>query len=147
MFKEKITYTDYDDVVRTETFYFNFTKAELLELQLMYPGGYAEYIDKTVDSGDRPKIMAMFKDLIVRTYGEKSEDGRRLVKSKELSEAFLQTPAYDQLFMKLASDNEYATSFVLGVMPDIGDPDKKQEIIDKTKAKIEEQRQLAEKSK
>lgn len=142
MFKEKITYTDYDGVVRTETFYFNFTKSELLELQLMYPGGYAEYIDKTVDSQDRPKLMAMFKDLIKRTYGEKTEDGRRLIKSEELSNAFVQTPAYDQLFMKLASDNEYATSFVLGVMPDMGDPDKKQEILDKTKAKLEEKKLL-----
>lgn len=141
MFKEKITYTDYDGVERTETFYFNFTKTELMELQMSYPGGYAQYVERTVESKDRPELMRMFKDMIKMTYGEKSPDGRRLVKSSELSEAFMQTPAYDELFMKLASDSDYATKFVIGVMPNIGSEDKKQEILDKAKSLIESKKE------
>ena len=86
----------------------------------------------------------MFKDLIARSYGEKSGDGRRLVKSKELSRAFMETPAYDELFMKIATDTNFATDFVSGVMPDFGQPDKKAEIVAQTKARIEEKKQAAE---
>lgn len=144
MFQEKITYTDYDGVERTETFYFNLSRAEITELQLTYPGGYAEHIEKVTESRDRPAIVKMFKDLIFRTYGEKSEDGRRLVKSEELSRAFIETPAYDELFMRIASDPDYATRFVAGVMPDFGNPDAKAEVIAKTKARIDEMRKNAE---
>lgn len=144
MLSKKITYTDYDGVQRTETFYFNLSRAELTELQLTYPGGYAEHIERVTDSQDRPAIIALFKDLIKRTYGEKSEDGRRLVKSPELSEAFMQTPAYDELFMEIASNSDFATEFVANVMPDFGEPDKKAQLIAQTKARIEGKKNLAE---
>lgn len=143
MFTHEITYKDFDGVERTETFYFNLSRAELTELQLTYPGGYAEHIEKVTKSQDRPAIVAMFKDLIKRTYGEKSEDGRRLMKSEELSNAFMETNAYDDLFMRLAQDADFATSFVSGVMPDFGDEkakDAKAELIAKTRARIEEKR-------
>lgn len=144
MLTKKITYTDFDGVERTETFYFNLTRTEITELQLTYPGGYAEYIEKVTDSQDRPKIIEMFKDLIMRTYGEKSEDGRRLIKSPELSKAFMETPAYDELFMEIATNADFATEFVAGVMPDFGQPDKKAEVIAQTKARIEEKKTAAE---
>ena len=143
MLTKKITYTDFDGNERTETFYFNLSRAELTELQLTYPGGYAEHIEKVTDSQDRPKIIEMFKDLIKRSYGEKSEDGRRLVKSSEISEAFMQTPAYDELFMEIATNADFATEFVAGVMPDFGQPEKKAEVIAQTKALIEEKKQKA----
>ena len=144
MLTKKITYTDFDGVERTETFYFNLTRSEITELQLTYPGGYAEYIEKVTASQDRPKIIEMFKDLIMRTYGEKSEDGRRLMKSPERSKAFMETPAYDELFMQIATDPNFATEFVAGVVPDFGQPDKKAEIVAQTKQLLEEKRQAAE---
>ena len=141
MLAKKITYTDYDGVERTETFYFNLTRAELTELQLTYPGGYAEHIERVTESADRPKIVEMFKDLIYRTYGEKTEDGRRLVKSPELSKAFMETLAYDELFIEIATDAEFAAEFVAGVMPDFGEPDKKAELVEQTKKLIEDKKQ------
>ena len=90
----------------------------------------------------------MFKDLMARTYGVKSEDGRRLIKSPELYEEFTQTGAYDEFFMKLCTDADFATEFVAGVMPDFGDPeakakvvaDAKAELLAKTQARIEEKK-------
>ncbi len=149
MFTHKVTYTDFDGNERTETLYFNLTKAELTELQLTFPGGYAEHIQEVTDKGDRPEIIRLFKDLLKRSYGVKSDDGRRLIKTDELYDEFTQTGAYDEVFMKLCTDAEFATDFVGGIMPDFGDPegkakimaDAKSELLDKTKARIEAKKQ------
>ena len=142
MLVKKITYTDYDGNERTETFYFNLSRSEITELQLTYPGGYAQYIERTIDSKDRPKLMEMFKDIIARSYGEKSEDGRRLIKSKDLSVSFMQTEAYDELFMELITDPNASIGFIKGVIPDLGDNANKDQIIkeavERTGVKLDE---------
>ena len=120
MLKKKITYTDYNDVERTEDFYFNLTKAEIMEMELGTSGGLAEMIQRIVDAQDAPSIVKIFKDLILKAYGEKSPDGKRFIKSKEISDAFSQTEAYSQLFMELATDTDAAAEFVNGIVPNMG---------------------------
>ena len=88
MLKETITYNDYNGVERTENFYFNLTKAELMEMELGTSGGMTEYMNKIIEAQDGPSIMKVFKDIVFKAYGEKSADGRRFIKSKELSEEF-----------------------------------------------------------
>ena len=117
MLKKTITYTDYNGVERKEDFYFNLTKAELMEMEMSTEGGLAERIQKVVDTKDVPSIIKIFKDLVLKAYGEKSADGKRFIKSKELSEAFAQTEAYSILFMELASDADEASKFINGIVP------------------------------
>ena len=117
MLKKTITYTDYNDLQRTEDFYFNLSEAEVLEMEMGTTGGLAEMIRKIVAAQDAPSIVNVFKDLILKAYGEKSPDGKRFIKSKELSEAFSQTEAYSQLFMELSTDAEKGAAFVNGIMP------------------------------
>lgn len=117
MLKKTITYTDYNGVERTEDFYFNLTKAELMEMEMGTPGGMSEMISKIVSAKDAPTIISVFKNLILKAYGEKSPDGKRFVKSDEISNAFAQTEAYSELFMELASDADAASNFVNGVAP------------------------------
>ena len=117
MLKKTITYTDYNGVERTEDHYFNLTKAEIMEMELSTTGGLAEMIQKITKAQDAPAIIKVFKDLVLKSYGEKSPDGRRFIKSKELSDAFAQTEAYSQLFMELATDADAASKFVNGIMP------------------------------
>lgn len=117
MLKKTITYHDYNDVERTEDFYFNLSKAELLEMELGTSGGLAEMIKKIVAAQDAPSIIKVFKELVLKAYGEKSPDGKRFIKSPELSEAFSQTEAYSQLFMALATDDKQAAEFVNGIVP------------------------------
>lgn len=118
MWKETITYTDYFGETRTEDFRFHLSKAECAERQMAVAGGgYAELLKKIVDAKDAEKIVSYFKQFILDSYGEISEDGRRFVKSPELSKAFSETPAYEQLYMRLATDDEYAAKFVNGVLP------------------------------
>lgn len=117
MLKKLITYTDYNGIERTEPFYFHLNEAELTEWELITEGGMVELINKIVDAKDTPAIIKLFKELIFKAYGEKSADGRRFIKSEELSIAFSQTPAYSQLYMELATDHNAAAEFVNQVVP------------------------------
>lgn len=119
MLKKTITYTDYNDVERTEDFYFNLTKAELMEMEMGAVGGLSGMIEKIVSAKDAPAIIKVFKELVLKAYGEKSADGKRFIKSKEISDAFAQTEAYSQLFMELATDADAASKFVNGIAPNM----------------------------
>lgn len=117
MLKKTIIYNDYNGSERTEDFYFNLSKAEVTEMEMSTAGGLAEMIKKIIATQDAPSIIKIFKDLILKAYGEKSPDGKRFIKSEELSMAFSQTEAYSQLFMELAVDADAASNFINGVVP------------------------------
>ena len=119
MLKKTITYTDYNDVTHTETYLFNLSKAECMEMEMSTSGGLTEMINKIIETQDVPAIIKIFKDLILKAYGVKSPDGKRFIKSEELSTAFAQTEAYSVLFMELATNAEEAAAFVNGIMPSI----------------------------
>lgn len=118
MWKETITYTDYFGEERTEDFRFNLSKAECAERQMKFAGGgYGEFLRKIVEAKDAEKIVEYFKQFLLDSYGEISRDGRRFIKSPELSKAFSETEAYSILYMKLATDDQFAADFVNGVVP------------------------------
>lgn len=117
MYKKTITYTDYNGKERTEDFYFNLTKAELMEINFGFSGGMEQSIRDIVDMQDGKKLMELFKEFILRSYGEKSPDGRRFIKSKEMAEEFSQTEAYSELFMELSSDDKAANEFLINTLP------------------------------
>jgi len=117
MLKKTITYVDYDGNERTEDFYFNLSKAEIAEMELSAEGGLTKLIERIVAAQDGKKIVEIFKDLILRAYGEKSPDGKRFIKSPELRDAFAQTEAYSELFMELATNVDASTAFVNGIVP------------------------------
>lgn len=117
MLKKTITYTDYNQVERTEDFYFNLTKAEVMEMEMSTSGGMAEMIQRIIAAQDSPAIIKIFKELVLKAYGEKSPDGKRFIKSDEISTAFAQTEAYSNLFMELATDADAAAKFVNGIIP------------------------------
>ena len=117
MLKKTVTYPDYNGVERTEDFYFHFTKAEILELEMGTNGGLAEMLDKIVKTKDAAAIIRTFKDLVLKAYGVKSPDGRRFIKNDEVRDDFAQTEAYSIIFMELATDADAAAKFVNGVIP------------------------------
>lgn len=121
MLKKTIKFTDYNGVDREEDFYFNLSKAEILEMELGTVGGLTEMIQRIVATNDTPSIVKIFKDLILKAYGEKSADGKRFLKVNDagvpLSIAFSQTEAYSILFMELATDADAAAKFVNGIVP------------------------------
>ena len=117
MLKKTITSVDFNGNERTEDFYFNLTKAEVMEMEMSTVGGLSEMIQKIVSAQDTPSIIKVFKDLILRSYSEKSTDSKRFIKTPEMAESFSQTEAYSVLFMELATDAEAAAAFVNGIIP------------------------------
>ena len=112
------TYKDFNGTERKETFHFFISTAELMEMQLVTEGGLAAKIQEIIDAKDQPTLVKLFKDLLLKSYGEKSDDGRRFIKSEEMSKAFTETPVYSELYMKLISDAKLASEFVNGILPD-----------------------------
>lgn len=118
MLKKRIRYEDYDGIKREEDFWFHLNKAEVSEW-LMQSGGYTldKVMLKLARENNVKDLMGVVKDLISRSYGEKSVDGKRFIKSKEQTEAFLQTEAYSNLFMELMGDGEEMAKFFTGIIP------------------------------
>ena len=122
MLVQRIDYVDFDGHKRSEDYYFNFTEAEIQEMNLKTPGGLKAKLEKIVQTMDERELVSYFKSLILDSYGVKSDDGRRFIKSKELSEEFSQTGAYNKLFMQLTTDTNAAIKFVKGIIPDVPEP-------------------------
>ena len=119
MLKKTVTYTDFDGNERTEDFYFNLTRAEVTEMEMSIDGGLVKTIEKVVASKNPRQIVEIFKDVVLRAYGEKSPDGRRFIKTKEVREGFSQTEAYSVIFMELAENAEAAANFMNGIIPSV----------------------------
>lgn len=117
MLKKNIKYVDYDGNDRSEDFYFNLNKAEIVELELGTTGGLTKTLEKIVQEKDNKRIVEYFKAIILKAYGEKSADGRRFIKSQELRDSFEQTEAYAELFMELSSNAKAAADFISGIVP------------------------------
>jgi hypothetical protein len=119
---ETITYKDLNGVERKENFYFDLTQSELVKMENSIQGGLKDKLVKITESIDPPAIMEMFEEIIKKSYGVKSEDGRRFIKKPELAEEFMQTPAYDIFFMQLLQDEKKAADFINNVIPQIEEP-------------------------
>lgn len=117
MFKHEITYTDFDGNKRTETLYFNLTKAELLNMELGTKGGMENLISRIVEEEDVPRIVELFSQIIDKSYGKKSDDGKRFMKSDEILKEFKETQAYSDFYFNLATDTEFAIDFINAIVP------------------------------
>lgn len=117
MLKKTMTYVDFDGNERTEDFYFHLSNAEIMEMEMSTTGGLANMIQSVVAAQDTPQIIKIFKELIMKAYGVKSPDGKRHIKSEQLSKEFSETPAYSDLFMELATDADAAAKFINGIIP------------------------------
>ena len=118
MLTREASYTDYNGVNRKEILYFNLEPAELMEMELGTTGGLTQMINRVIAAQDNATLVRIFKELILKAYGEKSDDGKRLVKSEAISTAFSQTRAYSDLFMELVTDAEKAAACVNGIVPE-----------------------------
>ena len=117
MYRKSITYTDYNGIERTEEFLFNLTEAEIAEMEMSKKGGLTNTLQRLIRTEDAPEIAKIFKDLILKSYGEKSDDGKRFIKSEKMSEEFSQTEAYSKLYMELAFDDKAAAEFINNIIP------------------------------
>lgn len=117
MLKREITYEDFDGNKVTDTFYFNLTRTEMIEWNVEHEGGLEGAIRRIIDTKDNKALIKEFKEIILLSYGVRSDDGKRFIKNNEIREAFTQMPAFDALFMELATNDGAAAAFIMGVVP------------------------------
>lgn len=117
MLKKSITYEDLNGESVTEDFFFHLSKADLVEMEVEHPGGLGAYLKRIVESEDGKAIISEFKSLILKSYGEKSEDGKRFIKDWQKTEEFQQSEAYSALFLELCTDAGAGAAFVNGIVP------------------------------
>ena len=117
MLKKTVTYTDFDDNVRTEDFFFNLTEQEIAEMELSTEGGLGNFINKAVAAKSQVELIELFKKLILAAYGVKSADGRRFVKNDAVREDFMSTQAFSDIYMELVQDADKASEFFNGIVP------------------------------
>lgn len=131
MFREKIKYTDFNGVEREETFAFHISKADMSRMEFTTEGGYSNYLKRIMDEKDSKKLYETFEELIKLSFGRVSDDGRTFIKKENgvlLFDAFKDSPAYDELIMKLF-DADYAAKFVRNIFPqDIANQIKAEEL-------------------
>lgn len=122
MLKREITYEDFNGSKVTETFYFNISKPELIEMQVEHDMGMAQFLQSIVESNNHKEVLKKFKEIVLLAYGEKSEDGKYFLKSDEIRNKFSQSAAYSSLFTELATNDDAAAIFIKGVLPqDMGE--------------------------
>lgn len=117
MIKWPITYTTYDGDEVTEDFYFHLNKAELTKMQFDVNGAYSNYIERIQNERNLKELGEQYANLILNSYGKKSDDGRIFRKSDELRDEFKCSEAYSVLFMELLSDADKAAKFARGILP------------------------------
>ena len=118
MLKKTIKYVNYNDETIEEDFFFNLSKAELVELEVTKEGGsFGEHLQRIVAAKDTSALFKEFKNIILLSYGEKSADGKHFIKSPEISDAFSHSAAYDVLFLELMTVENAGIAFVQAIMP------------------------------
>lgn len=132
MLKKTVTTVDFNGVERTEDFYFNLTEAELTEMELSTEGGLYEYLQRIINAKDQAQLIDTFKKIVLKAYGEKSDDGKYFRKSEEICKKFEATQAYSDIYMELVLDDVAASDFIDAILPDV----------DKLKGKIESRQKV-----
>lgn len=118
MLEYPITFTDFNDVTRTEVLRFNLTKAEVADMEMSVTGSFSNMLKMLIEKQDIPAMSAIFKNLLLKSYGEKSLDGREFSKSKEMSDKFASTAAFSDIYMSLVTDADAAAKFINGILPE-----------------------------
>ena len=117
MIKKNITYIDFDGEERTDAFYFNLSKAELMDIELDYNGNMSAAMNIMLEKRDMKGVLGLLSKLVRKAYGEKSGDGKRFLKNKELEDGFATTDAFSNLLIELVNDEKKLEAFVTGVIP------------------------------
>lgn len=137
MFTKTITYEDFNGTERTETHHFNLTQTEFMEIYANMPEGLSKAVDamdpidpnntdnenleatavKVIETLGNDGVLNFYKELVLKAYGIKSEDGRRFIKSKQLSEEFSQTLAYDNMMMEFMTTEKASSDFINAIIP------------------------------
>ena len=117
MIKETISYEDIDGNSKTIDAYFHLTMREMRQL---LKDGIQDKLDVVTSGKASTDTMFDLIDILIKTsFGKRVESNgeAHFVKDPELTEAFMNSDAYDSLLGKMMSDDQFATRFFTGLVP------------------------------
>lgn len=117
MLTKTITYTDLNGVEQTETHLFNMNKAELGRMQVKMDGKYIDYLQQLVDGKKIEALYDFFYNLVLDSYGEKSEDGKHFYKDAERRANFECSVAFSEILIDTIGDADKMSAFTKGILP------------------------------
>lgn len=117
MFRKMITYKDFNGIERTDPFYFHLNEAELMDIELDYGGNMSEAMKLMLEKHDVKGLLGIIAKLVRQAYGEKSGDGKRFMKNKEITDSFVTTEAYSALLIEMLNDENSLSEFMTKIMP------------------------------
>ena len=113
-----IKYQDYNGESQQKEYMFNLNKSELMELEVENgEQGLKAFIEDIIKEKRYNELVAKWKRIILLAYGERSADGQMFVKTKEATEAFSQSAAFDELYFELSTNAASAADFINGIIP------------------------------
>lgn len=99
----------------TVDLYFHLTQAELTMLNLSMNGKFENY-NENKETISPEENVKMFEALLEKAYGQKTADGL-FIKDETAKKAFLCSPAYSALLMKLINGEENVFEFIIACLP------------------------------
>lgn len=117
MIKKKVKFEDFNGNEVEEVFHFNLNQTELTELELSYEGGFSNHARGLVEKKDTRGLISFYKHLLIKSYGVVSDDGRKFYKTEEYAKDFISSPAFDEIFLELLSDENASREFFIGILP------------------------------
>ena len=118
MIAKTVTYTDYDGNEVSEKLYFNLNVMELRHIK------FDEEIKELseTDNADEKEakldiVYSLVEQLIVKSYGVKTDDGRSFMKSKEIAENFRNSAAFESIYIDFLTNPSLIPDFVNGILP------------------------------
>lgn len=117
MLKKEFTYVDYNGNTQNEVAYFNMTKAEIAAMQVKMDGKFIDYLQDLVAGEHIEKLFAIFRDLVLDSYGKKSDDGKRFIKSAELRADFEASIPFSDMLIDLISSADNMSAFTKAILP------------------------------
>ena len=117
MLRKEVKYKDFDGNDRKDVLWFHLNEVEITEMDLETSGGLVKYMESIIDTNDVNQLIAIFKDLLIRSYGERSMDGKHFYKDDKIRNEFVSSAAYPVLYMEMVSDADKAVEFINGIVP------------------------------
>lgn len=117
MIKKTVTYVDYNGKEQTEDLYFNMDEAEVIDWVGETNGGIIWMIAEIMKLEDPIKILPMVKEMMLKSYGVKSPDGKSFIKSEEVLQNFRYSKAFHEIRTELSTSSDALVEFINGILP------------------------------
>lgn len=123
MLAQEITYQDFNTPPQTHTekFFFNLTEREIALMETMPSGGLGALLQRIAEAQDINQMITQVEEIVLSAVGVRSDDGKSFLKEwpdgRKVRDWFRQHAAYDVLFMKMWTDDNFMVEWMAGTFP------------------------------